>query len=980
MKVKRLQLPILGCVLCAIALIFFSFNAGNEQDEKWFPYFDFDAAAFQKAPREFGPFTRWWLPGNDVTSEELKREVQMFADNGFAGVEVQPLTMGLNPNAPQTQKDRIYSWDSPSFYEHLGAIMQQAKESGIIVDMNGGSGWPLGGAFFDPKESMRTLAVSDTMLQSGQSFSGKLPKINHNAYKPTGMMAAIQQKLFVDDAWATIQSVIAAKVVKKAEKQTVLDPQSIVNLTDKVQNGNLSWQAPNNGSEWQIVVSWSIPSGEKPHLIASAKTSYVIDHLDPAIVNKTYAYLLGDRTGLPKYYGKPLRAVFNDSYEFLTDRITSPDFLEVFKKQNGYDIAPYLASIFKKGYNHPVYLAAMYPNAKPLVVFDEAENWRMMYDYDRTVNQVFQNNFIKTSNNWLRKNGMLHRTQAYGFPIDLIGSAGAADIPEAEQLFAEGSEGYLKLVTSGAHLYGRPVIAQESFVSIYRAEMTTPQKIKIWADKSLACGINQFIYHGTPYKYNNGEYGKEGWNTWSSPYVPFVNFSTGMNESDPFWKDIKAVNQYLTRCQYAMRAGKPTHDVLIYVPFVDFTEDQIANNPEEIMPKGHFKDIEVDIQGFGVFAAPDTPLHRWYKSIWKTINELESKGISWEFVNDDALQKASLENGKLTISGNQYQTLLLANLPYINLQTAKHLHTLSKQGLSLWAIGELPQKQPSYLNYKENDLLVKQLVTEAMQQKNSKTINAEISVNSLDLKVKFAQNVPFSRQITREMKDGSQIKFFWNKTNQWQTLSLVMDKNFKNSYFLNPENGAITKNKTNTIIYTLPPYGSVLLYASTTKAIDNKLLSTQSFYVSAAKDLLKIEKWNIKAGSAEVKDSPLFDWRTNEAFKYKSEEGNYTATFKLDKINPKARYWIDLGKVYYTAEVLVNGKSAGKCIFAPYQLDISKLVQNGDNHVEVRLTSTRLNSFIGEAKNGNPLYGQFKGKENTMTPSGLVGEVWIKMQ
>lgn len=953
-------------------------NQPKSADEKWFSSFDFDAATFPKAPREFGPFTRWWLPGNDIESDELQREIRMFADNGFAGVEVQPLTQGLNPKAPKEQYDRIYSWDSPSFYEHLSAIMEQANKSGIVVDMNGGSGWPLGGAFFDPKESMKTLAVSDTLLKGGQTFTGKLPHVGNHAPKASGMMAAMMSKNFVDENWGKVLSVIAAKVVKQADKQSVLDPKSIVDLTAKAQNGQLTWQAPADG-EWQIVVSWSIPSGEKPSLVASPKTNYVIDHLDPTIVSKAYDHMLGSRTGLPKYYGKPLRAIFNDSYEFHTDRMTSPDFLDVFKKQNGYDIAPYLGSVFQKGYNHPTYLANMYAGAKPPVVFSEAENWRIMYDYDRTVNEVFKKNFLGTSSQWMRKNGMLHRTQAYGFPFDLIGGAGAADIPEAEQLFAEGSEGYLKLVTSGAHLYHRPVITQESFVSILRAEMTTPQKIKIWADKSLAAGINQFVYHGTPYKYNKGEYAKEGWNTWSSPFLPFVNFSTGMNETDPFWKDIKTVNQYLARCQYALRSGKPKTDVLIYMPFIDFTEDQLATNPEEIMERGYFKDVEPDIKGFGVFAAPDTRINRWYKALWKTVNALETKGVSWEFVNDEALQKAKWANNQIDIEGNQYQTLILANLPYLNLESAKHINALSKQGMSLWAIGELPQKQPSYHHFEVNDRLLKQLMEEAVQQKNSKTIASELPLNTISQKIGFANPAPFSRQITREMGDGSQIKFLWNKTNQWQTISLTLDVRFKNNYWLNPENGEIEKATGKTISYWLPPYGSMLLYASTKNAVASNLLTTKALVNNdGMAPSLTIEKWTVKAGDAKAENTALFDWRDKEEFKYKSEEGIYTSSFSLDKLPRQA--FLGLGKVYYTAEVFINGKNAGKRLFSPYQLDVTKYLKTGENTIEVRTTTARRNAFIGEAAKKNPHYAQFNGALTTLIPSGLVGPVTLKVR
>src|SRR5688572_24884326 len=88
----------------------------------WFRVFDFNADSFRKPAQKFGPFTRWWWPGNDVTYEELKREIKLFAANGFAGVEVQAFSSGLNPKGPVVQQKRQMSWDSPSFYAHLRTV------------------------------------------------------------------------------------------------------------------------------------------------------------------------------------------------------------------------------------------------------------------------------------------------------------------------------------------------------------------------------------------------------------------------------------------------------------------------------------------------------------------------------------------------------------------------------------------------------------------------------------------------------------------------------------------------------------------------------------------------------------------------------------------------------------------------------------------------------------------------------------------
>jgi hypothetical protein len=45
--------------------------------------------------------------------------------------------------------------------------------------------------------------------------------------------------------------------------------------------------------------------------------------------------------------------------------------------------------------------------------------------------------------------------------------------------------------------------------------------------------------------------------------------------------------------------------------------------------------------------------------------------------------------------------------------------------------------------------------------------------------------------------------------------------------------------------------------------------------------------------------------------------------------------------------------------------------------IEITITTTRRNGFIGEAVKGNKQYLQFRFKEKTIVPSGLVGSVSI---
>jgi len=150
-------------------------------------------------------------------------------------------------------------------------------------------------------------------------------------------------------------------------------------------------------------------------------------------------------------------------------------------------------------------------------------------------------------------------------------------------------------------------------------------------------------------------------------------------------------------------------------------------------------------------------------------------------------------------------------------------------------------------------------------------------------------------------------------------------------------------------------------------------ISTDQF-----KPLIALDQWNLKADSVDLKNTPLFDWRTNDQLKFSSARGVYTSTFKWHDSGESNRYYIDLGKVYFTAEVYVNGKFAGKRVFAPYMLDITSLLVPGENKIEVRVATGQLNGYIGRAKLGDAHYKQFKGKEDQLMAAGLIGPVVIR--
>jgi hypothetical protein len=76
------------------------------------------------------------------------------------------------------------------------------------------------------------------------------------------------------------------------------------------------------------------------------------------------------------------------------------------------------------------------------------------------------------------------------------------------------------------------------------------------------------------------------------------------------------------------------------------------------------------------------------------------------------------------------------------------------------------------------------------------------------------------------------------------------------------------------------------------------------------------------------------------------------------------RILLDLGAVFETVEVTVNGQSAGTRICPPYQFDIGEFVHEGKNILTIEVTNTLV-------KEQRDFLSRFVQQE----PSGLLGPV-----
>ncbi len=136
--------------------------------------------SFRNPPSTSRPFVRWWWNGNRVNEKEVLRELDLLKDAGFGGVEINPIAMPPVTGEP-TQK--ALEWLSPEWNQVLKTACLGAKERGLIADLLVGSGWPFGGKFLKPDQTIQRMAVNYQDITGSHQINIKISDLEDDLPK-----------------------------------------------------------------------------------------------------------------------------------------------------------------------------------------------------------------------------------------------------------------------------------------------------------------------------------------------------------------------------------------------------------------------------------------------------------------------------------------------------------------------------------------------------------------------------------------------------------------------------------------------------------------------------------------------------------------------------------------------------------------------------------------------------------------------------
>ncbi|MNJ36271.1 Glycosyl hydrolases family 2, sugar binding domain [compost metagenome] len=347
---------------------------------------------------------------------------------------------------------------------------------------------------------------------------------------------------------------------------------------------------------------------------------------------------------------------------------------------------------------------------------------------------------------------------------------------------------------------------------------------------------------------------------------------------------------------------------------------------------------------------------------------------------DSLLESALVRDGKLAVGPEDYECMIIPFAEALPKQLMLRMLDMADQGLPLLFVDALPKRSSEGAD-----------VSETLRGLSDHSRVAVVPLSKLSAYVQkmgwneivVEKEEPYLRYYHYEQPDFELFMFFnehpLNDVHTNVQLPLAADSKVWVYDALHNKISVIQSeglDENSIISLRLAPYESTVLLSG--DGLEQMLELFEPIEMDRLKAVrykeLEIKgPWRISIATSE--QYPVFvPW--NDA----DELGNMSCPDKLPRFSGTFRYdtkfnWLDdessscrldLGSVYETVEVWVNGQSVGARICPPYVLDISDYVQSGSNSLVIEVTNTLV-------KQKRDPFSRFVQQE----PSGLLGPIKI---
>lgn len=719
-----------------------------------------------------------------------------------------------------------------------------------------------------------------------------------------------------------------------------VNPGNVLDLTSSTAaDGTLIWAAPEG--RWILLQIGAVPTGTRNAQAAPHAMGWEVDKMNKHHLKKHFDSYIGKLLErMPAEERTALKHVVLDSYEQGSQNWTE-NMIEDFEVKYGYDPVPWF----------PVFTGRVVGSA------DQSD--RFLWDWRRLVADRIAYDYVGGFRELCQEKGLriwLENYGHWGFPSEFLMYGGQShDV--AGEFWNEGDLGNIecRAASSAAHIYGKKLVSAESYTSAGQAYQRYPAMLKKRGDWSYTEGINQVILH--LYIHQPYEDKSPGINAW---------FGTEFNRKNTWFRQSKNWIDYQRRCMFMLRRGLPVNDICYFIG--------------EDVPK---------MTGARIPEMPD--------------------GYSYDYINAEVIMnRLTVKDGRLVLpDGMSYSLLVLPPLETMRPELLQKIAELVKKGAKVY--GPPPSRSPSLQNYPAADLTVKQLVQELWDEADIKARKSgkRSVMNNMSLKealditgvlpdVRVTESTPVL-WIHRKMNDCD-IYFITNQSDNRLAFEAAFRVRGMQPELWDPLNGRVRDLKVFThnwgmteIPLQLESYGSAfIVFRRSSDSRSEKPMVKTNFPDPVT--LLQISTpWEVtfdktlRGPENRIMMETPEDWTKSrdERIRFYSGSAVYRNSFTLREIPAGENIIIDLGKVGVMAEVKVNGRFAGGVWTSPWTVDITEMVKQGENILEIEVVNNWINRLTGDSMlpekeritwlNENPAR-----PGDPLQPSGLMGPVVVR--
>ena len=767
-----------------------------------------------------------------------------------------------------------------------------------------------------------------TLSENG--FIGKIeisdkPQVEFYAEKTLGKMFPYPLPMWDDYLWRNQPEFDA----------DILQTTQVIDITSHMSpDGTLTWDVPEG--TWVISRTGMLTTTVECSPAPKEGRGLETDKMSKEHIRTHFDNYLGKIVErIPAEDRKTFRIVVEDSYETGGQNWTD-NMIEAFKEAYGYDPVPYIPALNGTVVGSPDITDRFLWDLRRLVADMVA------YEYVAGLREVSHEHGLTT---WLENYGH------WGFPGEFLQYGGQSD-EIAGEFWSFGDLGDIenRAASSCGHIYGKDKVWAESCTCGGSNFDLYPATMKQRVDRFFTEGINATLLHLYIQQPDDRMPGINAW------------FGNEFNRNNTWFWQLDTFLDYLKRCNYMLQQGRYVADVAYFI-------------------------------------GEDTP------KMTGTRNPEIPRGYSYDYVNAEVLMTAHAEDGKLVLeSGMEYSVLVLPKIETMRPELLAKIQQLVKDGIVLQ--GPAPRRSPSLENYPEADIQVQNMANQMWQSKIYPFAekveygngfiypNASLEQILADRGVQpdFTASDPMLPVLFIHLTtEEGEMYFVSNQTEE----TISFDANFRvkgmQPELWDPETSEVRylpQHKDLTGVTSVPMTMAPLESAFVVFREPAKEIAGDNFpeaqVVTAVDGPWTITFEEGRGGPKKpVVTEKLFDWieSENPQIKYFSGNAIYTAKFNIDKL-PEDQTYIDLGDVMVMAKVRVNGQEAGGVWTTPYQVNVTDLLKEGENTVEVEVVNCWRNRMIGECSMPKKERFTFHtaadiNAESELQSSGLLGPVRV---